>query len=50
MQLVMAAGKLITLNYKNIYFNPCVARTVNLILKDICAMPHVSDLSKKLLK
>ncbi|CAN0920071.1 hypothetical protein LINGRAHAP2_LOCUS31817 [Linum grandiflorum] len=43
----VVAGKLIYLHYKNIYWNPCVAHTVNLILNDICDMPHVFDLAKK---
>ncbi|CAN0920333.1 hypothetical protein LINGRAHAP2_LOCUS31985 [Linum grandiflorum] len=36
----VAARKLITLHYKNIYWNPCVAHTVNLILRTyvICLM------------
>ncbi|CAN1262274.1 hypothetical protein LINPERPRIM_LOCUS11215, partial [Linum perenne] len=41
------AGKKITQHYKNIYWNPCVAHTMNLIMKDICALPHVSTLAKK---
>ena len=46
----MAVGKLSTLHYKNIYWNPYVAHTINLILKDICVMPHVSDIAKKSFK
>ncbi|CAN1334285.1 hypothetical protein LINPERPRIM_LOCUS36346 [Linum perenne] len=43
----VSAGKKMTQHYKNIYWNPCVAHTMNLIMKDICALPHVSTLVKK---
>ncbi|CAN1216301.1 hypothetical protein LINPERPRIM_LOCUS559 [Linum perenne] len=42
----VAAGKMIHSRYKNIYWTPCVAHTVNLVFKDICALPHIAKLTK----
>ncbi|XP_054791275.1 uncharacterized protein LOC129296901 [Prosopis cineraria] len=43
----VAAGKLIREKYNHIYWSPCVAHCLNLILKDIASMPHVADLATK---
>ncbi|CAN1238049.1 hypothetical protein LINGRAPRIM_LOCUS2027 [Linum grandiflorum] len=43
----VSAGKMITQKYKSIYWDPCVAHTMNLIMKDICNLPHVSSLAKR---
>ncbi|CAN0902434.1 hypothetical protein LINGRAHAP2_LOCUS21967 [Linum grandiflorum] len=37
-----AVGRKIKTDYKTIYWTPCVAHTSDLILKDICALSHVS--------
>ncbi|CAN1340056.1 hypothetical protein LINPERPRIM_LOCUS38716 [Linum perenne] len=42
----VAAGKMINARYKHIYRTPCVAHTVNLVFKDICALPHIDRLVK----
>ncbi|CAN1318883.1 hypothetical protein LINPERPRIM_LOCUS30992 [Linum perenne] len=42
----VAAGKMIHSRYKNIYWTSCVAHTVNLVFKDICALPHIAKLTK----
>ncbi|CAN1262757.1 hypothetical protein LINPERPRIM_LOCUS11389 [Linum perenne] len=46
----VAAGKLINARYKHIYRTSCVAHTVNLVFKDICALPHIDRLAKSALK
>ncbi|XP_054806223.1 uncharacterized protein LOC129308872 [Prosopis cineraria] len=43
----VAAGRLIREKYNYIYWSPCVAHCLNLILKDIASMPHVADLITK---
>ncbi|CAN1302488.1 hypothetical protein LINPERPRIM_LOCUS25481 [Linum perenne] len=40
------AGKMIHSRYKNMYWTLCVAHTVNLVFKDICALPHIVRLAK----
>ena len=43
----VAAGKLIHEKYDNIYWSPCAAHCLNLLLKDIGSLPHVSDLASR---
>nr|XP_025656884.1 uncharacterized protein LOC112751822 [Arachis hypogaea] len=40
----VAAGRLINRKYDNIYWSPCAAHCLNLILKDISSMAHISNL------
>jgi len=42
-----AAGKLLNEKYGNICWSPCAAHCLNLILQDICKMPHVVDLAQR---
>ncbi|CAN1302702.1 hypothetical protein LINPERPRIM_LOCUS25582 [Linum perenne] len=46
----VATGKMINARYKHIYRTPCVAHAVNLVFKDICALPHIDRLTKSALK
>ncbi|CAN0919422.1 hypothetical protein LINGRAHAP2_LOCUS31448 [Linum grandiflorum] len=41
-----AAGTLIHLHYRHIFWTPCVAHTINLVMKDICSLPDVCRLAK----
>ncbi|XP_016195134.1 uncharacterized protein LOC107636114 [Arachis ipaensis] len=41
----VAAGRLINQKFKNIHWSPCAAHCLNLILKDISSMPHISNLA-----
>ncbi|XP_057746401.1 uncharacterized protein LOC130965656 [Arachis stenosperma] len=43
----VAAGRLINRKYDNIYWSPCVAHCLNLILKDISSMAHISNLAPR---
>ncbi|XP_054816887.1 uncharacterized protein LOC129316487 [Prosopis cineraria] len=43
----VACGKLIKEKYKSIYWSPCAAHCLNLTLKDIASMSHVSQLATK---
>ncbi|XP_054788931.1 uncharacterized protein LOC129294532 [Prosopis cineraria] len=43
----IACGKLIKEKYKSIYWSPCAAHCLNLTLKDIASMSHVSQLTTK---
>ncbi|XP_054782672.1 uncharacterized protein LOC129289958 [Prosopis cineraria] len=43
----IAAGRLIREKYNHIYWSPCAAHCLNLILKDIASMPYVADLATK---
>ncbi|CAN1319745.1 hypothetical protein LINPERPRIM_LOCUS31383 [Linum perenne] len=43
----LKCGKVIHMTYPHIYWTPCAAHCINLILKDIAAMPHVSELFAK---
>ncbi|XP_028773353.1 uncharacterized protein LOC114730436 [Neltuma alba] len=43
----VACGRLIKEKYKSIYWSPCAAHCLNLVLKDFSSMPHVSDLASK---
>ncbi|XP_028796952.1 uncharacterized protein LOC114752370 [Neltuma alba] len=43
----VACGKLIKEKYKTIYWSPCAAHCLNLVLRDIASMPHVSNLATK---
>ncbi|XP_072054868.1 uncharacterized protein [Arachis hypogaea] len=43
----VAAGRLINRNYDNIYWSPCAAHCLNLILKDISSMAHISNLATR---
>ncbi|XP_020963772.1 uncharacterized protein LOC107610503 [Arachis ipaensis] len=40
----VAAGRLINKKFENIHWSPCAAHCLNLILKDISSMPHISNL------
>lgn len=42
-----AAGRLIHDKYKSIFWSPCAAHCLNLLLKDISIMPHVAELASK---
>ncbi|CAN1337506.1 hypothetical protein LINPERPRIM_LOCUS37629 [Linum perenne] len=42
----VTAGTMIHSKYKNIYWTPCVAHTLNLVFKDICALPNVARVAK----
>ncbi|XP_057740600.1 uncharacterized protein LOC130957772 [Arachis stenosperma] len=46
----VAAGRLINRKYDNIYWSPCAAHCLNLILKDISSMAHISNLATRALK
>ncbi|XP_072071859.1 uncharacterized protein [Arachis hypogaea] len=41
----VAAGRLINQKFENIHWSPCAAHCLNLILKDISSMPHISNLA-----
>ncbi|XP_025625660.1 uncharacterized protein [Arachis hypogaea] len=43
----VSAGKLIHENYPNIFWSPCAAHCINLILKDIASMPHIADFASR---
>ncbi|XP_025634277.1 uncharacterized protein [Arachis hypogaea] len=43
----VAAGRLINRKYDNIYWSPCAAHCLNLILKDISSMVHISNLATR---
>ncbi|XP_015960985.1 uncharacterized protein LOC107484947 [Arachis duranensis] len=43
----VSAGKLIHENYPNIFWSPCAAHCINLILKDIASLPHIADLASR---
>ncbi|CAN1244619.1 hypothetical protein LINPERPRIM_LOCUS6186 [Linum perenne] len=43
----LKCDKVIHRTYPHIYWTPCAAHCINLILKDIAAMPHVSELFAK---
>lgn len=43
----VAAGKLIHDKYETIFWSPCAAHCMNLLLKDIGSMPHIADLASK---
>ncbi|XP_072064389.1 uncharacterized protein [Arachis hypogaea] len=46
----VAAGRLINQKYENIYWSPCAAHCLNLILKYISSMAHISNLVSCALK
>ncbi|KAK8935149.1 hypothetical protein KSP39_PZI013556 [Platanthera zijinensis] len=41
------AGALLHEKFANIYWSPCAAHCLNLILKEICSLSHVKDLATK---
>ncbi|KAI0495898.1 hypothetical protein KFK09_022205 [Dendrobium nobile] len=41
------AGELLHEKYGNIYWSPCAAHCINLILKDIGSMPYITELARK---
>nr|XP_025652598.1 uncharacterized protein LOC112748584 [Arachis hypogaea] len=43
----VAAGRLINRKYDNIYWSPCAAHCLNLILNDISSMAHISNLATR---
>ncbi|XLT06183.1 hypothetical protein HN51_044932, partial [Arachis hypogaea] len=43
----VAAGRLINKKFENIHWSPCAAHCLNLILKDISSMPHISNLTTR---
>ncbi|XP_016178370.1 uncharacterized protein LOC107620760 [Arachis ipaensis] len=43
----IAAGRLINKKFENIHWSPCAAHCLNLILKDISSMPHISSLATR---
>ncbi|XP_025634496.1 uncharacterized protein [Arachis hypogaea] len=43
----VAASRLINRKYDNIYWSPCAAHCLNLILKDISSMAHISNLATR---
>ncbi|XP_025627817.1 uncharacterized protein [Arachis hypogaea] len=43
----VAAGRLINKKFENIHWSPCAAHCLNLILKDISSMPHISSLATR---
>ncbi|XP_020964006.1 uncharacterized protein LOC110265375 [Arachis ipaensis] len=43
----VAAGRLINKKFENIHWSPCAANCLNLILKDISSMPHISSLATR---
>ncbi|XP_015939747.1 uncharacterized protein LOC107465278 [Arachis duranensis] len=43
----VSAGKLIHEKYPNIFWSPCAAHCINLILKDIASIPHIADLASR---
>ncbi|XP_039120077.1 uncharacterized protein LOC120256474 [Dioscorea cayenensis subsp. rotundata] len=43
----MKAGKLLQERYEHIYWSPCAAHCLNLLLKDIGKMPHVVELANR---
>jgi len=40
-------GRLLNEKYENIYWSPCAAYCLNLIVQDISKMPHVVDLAQR---
>lgn len=40
-------GRLLHQKYENIFWSPCAAHCLNLLLKDIGSMPHIADLASK---
>ncbi|XP_025703880.1 uncharacterized protein [Arachis hypogaea] len=46
----VSAGKLIHEKYPNIFWSPCAAHCINLILKDIASIPHIADLASRVSK
>ncbi|XP_015934899.1 uncharacterized protein LOC107460985 [Arachis duranensis] len=43
----VADGRLISKKFENIHWSPCAAHCLNLILKDISSMPHISSLATR---
>jgi hypothetical protein len=43
----VAAGRKIHEKYDSIFWSPCAAHCLNLLLKDISSMPHVAELASK---
>ncbi|RYR08786.1 hypothetical protein Ahy_B05g076610 [Arachis hypogaea] len=43
----VATGRLISKKFENIHWSPCAAHCLNLILKDISSMPHISSLATR---
>ncbi|XP_016167467.1 uncharacterized protein LOC107609921 [Arachis ipaensis] len=43
----VAAGRLINKKFKNIHWSPCASHYLNLILKDISSMPHISNFATR---
>ncbi|RYR25937.1 hypothetical protein Ahy_B02g059986 [Arachis hypogaea] len=43
----VAVGRLINKKFENIHWSPCAAHYLNLILKDISSMPHISNLATR---
>lgn len=43
----VAVGKLIHERYEHIFWSPCAADCINLLLKDIESLPHVANLASK---
>ncbi|XP_025607917.1 uncharacterized protein [Arachis hypogaea] len=43
----VAAGRLINKKFENIHWSPCAAHYLNIILKDISSMPHISSLATR---
>ncbi|XP_025702860.1 uncharacterized protein [Arachis hypogaea] len=43
----VVAGRLINKKFENIHWSPCAAHCLNLILKDISNMPHISSLATR---
>nr|XP_025692967.1 uncharacterized protein LOC112795242 [Arachis hypogaea] len=43
----VSARKLIHEKYPNIFWSPCAAYCINLILKDIASLPHIADLASR---
>ncbi|XP_025670279.1 uncharacterized protein [Arachis hypogaea] len=43
----VSAEKLIHEKYPNIFWSPCAAHCINLILKDIASIPHIADLASR---
>ncbi|XP_072072129.1 uncharacterized protein [Arachis hypogaea] len=43
----VAGGRLTNKKFENIHWSPCAAHCLNLILKDISSMPHISNLATR---
>lgn len=43
----VAAGRLLHEKYNTIFWSPCAAHCLNLLLKDIGSLPHIMDLASK---